>query len=299
MHVTESPEDTDAIIVSINARHRTDFSLLSRAPLGESGAYFLSDSSNARYVLKFRFGESSEFQPERACKIADRLRGIGYPAPRYVACGEIGGVSYAVQSLMQGAARQPLTLSHVAQLIAFNRLQGGLGGELPACWPDRIVNGVLEGYEEYCVIDTMRQYSAETSAMLSSLQHVVDSRRGDHFVTGDIVHWDFNPANILTEPNHVTGIIDWDGACAGDRGFDLATLAFCCYDSRAVRDPLMREALAYSSAGPVATYLAHMIVRQLDWSIRQHSAATVKRHLAISRRVLEDLKDLKTQRWFA
>ncbi len=41
------------------------------------------------------------------------------------------------------------------------------------------------------------------------------------------------------------------------------------------RDALWRAVLDRTTRGAVAVYLAHMIVRQLDWSMRHHARATV------------------------
>ena len=56
------------------------------------------------------------------------------------------------------------------------------------------------------------------------LQAVVLAHRDEHFETNDVVHFDFNPSNILLENGQVSGVIDWEGACAGDCTFNLATL---------------------------------------------------------------------------
>jgi hypothetical protein len=85
------------------------------------------------------------------------------------------------------------------------------------------------------------------------------------------------------------GVVDWNGACAGDRGFDLATLLFSSYEVCHIREPLWREALGCSGVAALSIYIAHMIVRQLDWSIRYHPTETVKRFLEISGQLLRDL----------
>ena len=97
-------------------------------------------------------------------------------------------MSYAVQELMPGAPHQNFTASQVRQLISLNRLQAGL----QTGWPSRAVDGVLKGYSEYCVIETLARYSTETAALLASLQEIVDLHSGESFAGNDIVHWDFH-----------------------------------------------------------------------------------------------------------
>jgi len=69
----------------------------------------------------------------------------------------------------------------------------------------------------------------------------------------------------------ITGVIDINPPLlAGDRAFDLATLLFYHYDHDDIRDVLRARLL--NMAGPEAarTYLAHMVLRQVDWSLRHH-----------------------------
>ena len=184
-----------------------------------------------------------------------------------------------------------MSASTVQELIAINRIQAGLAGDLPPEWPARVIDGVLKGFEGYCVIDTLRRESAESAAMLETLQVLVVRHSGDISVAGDIVHWDFNPGNVLCDGNRIVGVVDWEGACAGDRGFDLATFLFYSYDDREVRDPLWREALDCSGHGALTVYLAHMIVRQVDWSIRHHGTASTAHWMTIAEEIIRDLRD--------
>jgi thiamine kinase-like enzyme len=71
------------------------------------------------------------------------------------------------------------------------------------------------------------------------------------------------------------GVVDWEGVRAGDRLFDLATLLFYTYQIPAVQDWLWKLALARGRPGVLGVYLAHMIVRQIDFSIRHHGTAAV------------------------
>jgi thiamine kinase-like enzyme len=191
--------------------------------------------------------------------------------------------------MMPGNPNQRLNAATVQELIAINRLQTGLGGDLPPEWPARVIDGVLKGFEGYCVIDTLRHYSADSAWMLETLQELVVRHSGEIFVTRDIVHWDFNPGNVLCAGNRITGVVDWDGACAGDRGFDLSTYLFSSFDDREVRDLLWRETLDCSGHGALAVYLAHMIVRQVDWSIRHHDSAAVARWMITANEILREL----------
>src|ERR1700683_3636759 len=55
---------------------------------------------------------------------------------------------------------------------------------------------------------------------------------------------------------------------------------------------LWRELLNRTSRGGAAVYLAHMIVRQLDFSMRVHDRATVDYSLPIVREIITDISTL-------
>jgi Phosphotransferase enzyme family len=282
----ENPVDVDALVARINSLHRTAFALQGRTKIGESGAaYILRDAFGAQYVLKFGYG--AETRTEQVQQITKRLRDVGYPAPRYICVGNDAGVKYSVQAMMPGKPAHRITAPMVDELIAINRLQAGIGGDLPAEWPSRVVDGVMNGFERYCVIDTLRR-EPSTRAILETLQELVVRNAGEISATGDIVHWDFNPGNVLVDRDRITGVIDWEGACAGDRGFDLATLLFYSYDDREVREPLKREVLDCSGHGALAVYLAHMVVRQVDWSMRHHGLEAAARWIRIGNEIISE-----------
>ena len=92
----------------------------------------------------------------------------------------------------------------------------------------------------------------------------------------DIFHWDFHAANVLAEGRRVTGVIDWDATTAGDRLFDLATLLYYLPESRRVH----RYVAARTGFGLLSAYLAHMCIRQTEWSLRRHDGATGERMLS-------------------
>lgn len=150
----------------------------------------------------------------------------------------------------------------------------------------------MEGYGQWCIIDSFRKYSDETAAMLDTLQNIVRAHGADCPKRADVVHFDFNTSNILIEDEQITGVIDWEGSESGDCAFDLATLLFYTYPHRDFRDRLWSELLKRTPRGAAPVYLTHMIVRQVDWSIRNHERPAVDYYLQLSRAVLNDIAAL-------
>jgi hypothetical protein len=77
---------------------------------------------------------------------------------------------------------------------------------------------------------------------------------------------------------------------AGDRAFDLATLLFYVYDQDQIRARLGARLLELASYQAIRGYLAHIVLRQVDWSVRHYPAApATRRHLRLARLVIADI----------
>jgi thiamine kinase-like enzyme len=125
--------------------------------------------------------------------------------------------------------------------------------------------------------------------MLQAVQAIVRRYAGQIAPQADIVHYDCNPVNVLASATGITGVIDWDGWCAGDRMFDVATMLLYSYADLAVRTSLWQTILKHSGPEPGAVYLAYLIHRQVDWSIRYHTAEAIEHWLRIAAAILDDV----------
>jgi hypothetical protein len=280
----------EAIFREINAQHGTDFRFLDRYSVGEIGAFRLVDGADASFVLKW--SSRPEHLPliVAAARATDQLRSLGYPAPTYVLWGVLAEGCFEVQRALSGRPRPLTERATVDRLVALCDLQASRGGWLAEAFPTRppwaeeAVHAVMHGYAEhdYCLLNSLRAYSAATAELLSIVQAFV-SRHADEVGADhrDIVHFDFSPANLLLDARQqVLGVVDWAGVRAGDRLFDLATLLFYLPVDREAHQWLRRAALQRGRPGVLGIYLSHVIVRQVDFSIRHHGPAAVERWLA-------------------
>jgi aminoglycoside phosphotransferase (APT) family kinase protein len=135
----------------------------------------------------------------------------------------------------------------------------------------------------------LQQYSQETAALLQTLQAVVLAHQGEPHCANDIVHGDFQHSNILVQDGQISGVVDWDGFSAGDCSFDIATLLFYSYDTVDVREQLWTYALERASLKLLCIYLAHLILRQVDWSLRYHDRATSERYITRGHMLLQEI----------
>ncbi len=283
--------DPSSLLSAINRRHGTAFALGARFRHGEQGAYAVVGQGGTRAVLKWSDGAAAMEAASRATATVRVLRGAGYPAPRYLLVGTEAGVCFWIQEALPGVPMHAATGHHVERLIALNALQVGRATAGGPDWAERIIRPVLAGGDDgYCRIESLQTYSATTAALLASIQTFVTAHRTEAFETRDIVHFDFNPLNILVDAGQVSGVIDWEGTCAGDSAFDLATLLFYAYEEPGVRERLWRAAGARANPGTVGVYLANLIARQLDWSIRHHSEGSIRYWIDTAHTILGDLR---------
>lgn len=281
----------EALVAAINEQQGTSFRLGERFGSGEQGAFALVDAAGTHFVLKrYPAGWTAPF--ERARAAIEQLGGRGYPLPRYVATGTTEGAAYAVQELLPGEPMGRLDARFIPRLLELNDLQAGSTPFAECYWRPMIVQSVLEGFDKYCVIATLRDYSPATAELLARLQGLVRANADIEPATDDIVHFDFTPANVLLDEGRISGVIDWDGVCAGDRAFDLVTLLFYAVEQPEIRTFLLPEVLARTSEGAFRLYLAHLIVRQLDWSIRFHAPEVATYWLRHTRMLAGELLDL-------
>jgi hypothetical protein len=281
------------LLRQVNQQHGTTFTLGERYPGGEQGAFALRDATGSQFVLKWTPEPSALSRLEYAASTTGRLRRVGYPAPKYVASGRAEGGVYSIQSVLPGTPLQSVSGSLVPQVLELNALQAGRALPGEHTWPAPVIDAVLYGGTGFCLLESLQTYSSYTAELLRVLQTTVRRYADAQYATGDVVHFDFNPSNILVTASWLTGVIDWEGTCAGDRVFDLATLLFYNYEAEDVREQLLSEIFERVNPQVVSVYLAHLILRQLDWSIRHHTQATVERWLQIVAVVVQDM-----QPWF-
>ncbi len=263
---------------------------------GESrGAFWVTDRAGAVSVLKIMPDAPPEVagQLHMLDAVLARLRDRGYPAPRLTVIGQIPGLVFWVQQRMPG---RPLEGhgSSVARLLPdllrLNDAQAGLGTGTSG-WRDLITRTLTVGGDGYCVHSTLAG-SPEARDVLPELRRIADRCCPALPDGADFVHYDFTPANLLCDGNAITGVIDVNPLIlAGDRAFDLATLLFYYYDRDEIRGRLCARLLDLAGPRAAGAYLAHMVLRQVDWSLRYHPAATAtQRHLCLARAIVADIK---------
>jgi hypothetical protein len=282
------------LLQKINTTHQTTFELGERYTTGEQGAFAIFNQEGKRGVLKWMPGAGDSGRLERARVVTDRLHSIGYPVPRYLYIGEALEGTYSIQLSLPGVSMPLSTMAeYLPRLLELNVLQVDQAFPGLPDWHQEAVKTVLFGGEGYCLHSSLQQYSHVTTTMLSDLQRLVATHRDTPHRKNDVVHSDLQYTNILVHDHQITGVVDWDAVHAGDCVFDIATLLFYSYDDRAVCEQLWQFALERASFRLLSVYLAHLILRQVDWSLRHHDQRTIERFLNRGTTLLVEMND-----WF-
>jgi Ser/Thr protein kinase RdoA (MazF antagonist) len=246
---------------------------------GESGGAFeVRTADGARAVLKFHTDDVLDLDAPSA--LVDALRARGYPAPATLSKGARDGTVYEIQEWLPGEPMEQLTPALLPQVLALNARQQDVGRIGRGPWIDEMVTSVLEGRTGYCEHAAMAAHSDEARALLDRLFRIADGARRVQVSDRDVVHYDFSPYNVLAAGDRITGVVDWGGATNGDAAFDLVTLATYTYDY-AIRDALLAAAAEQTDPDALALYAAHMVLRQVDWTIRHHEELEVRWFLGI------------------
>jgi phosphotransferase family enzyme len=240
-------------------------------PGGEVGAAYVRWPDGRRSVL--REGRT------RTGPLIDRARAAGVPTPRHELAAHVDGVRVVVQERLPGAPPASVDAAVVRQMIAVtDRLAGILAAD-PAPTPTELhLTGDGPGF---CLHGPLSGYSPRTARLLDWVHEV--GATGSAMIGDDLTHLDFHPGNVLVDDaGRLTGVVDWDGAARGDRHFDLLTLRFVLTPGTPALTGPLDDRLAAISERRRRAYWAHLSLRQVDWSIRHHDAATVDRWLAVA-----------------
>ncbi|WUW22672.1 aminoglycoside phosphotransferase family protein [Streptomyces sp. NBC_01463] len=213
-----------AVLTEANRTHHTRFRLDHRFDDGfQSGAWLLTDDTGRQAVLKWNPARDLARRIERAAEGVARIRAAGYPTPAWLAVGtSADGFGYQVQEYVVGHSPQQVGASEARLLIGLLETHTGLDPDPGRCW-SRFVTGRIADRRG----DLWRQADG-TGPVGRELVRICERLLALHgpvvLPTGDLVHGDFRPGNILLHADRVSGVIDIEALGSGTRVFDYATL---------------------------------------------------------------------------
>lgn len=273
------------------------YDIEARAAQGESGdgAWFATDSRGRRVVLKWTTDLTAQSRFEAVGATLDALRAAGAPVPRYLTIEVVDGVLVVAQERLGGRADVAVTERTVDDILALNELQAGIPAHRhEGGWGELLRHTLTVGEDGWCVHDSLHTWSARTRALVARVEAIGADADPAWFATTGVVHLDLHPGNLLlADDGAVVGVVDWEGATAGDHRFDLTSFAFCTAVEGTFRrggvpsmQPLWDVLEAALDPPVLRAYAAHQSLRLVDWMVRHHQPADVDRWLDASEALL-------------
>jgi aminoglycoside phosphotransferase (APT) family kinase protein len=255
---------------------------------GESqGAWFATAPDGSRVVLKWFRDETVVERYAVLLPALDQLRARGVPVPVYAYVGAVDGWTVAAQEVLPGRSFATAPPHLVDRMIECVDAAAGIGGPLPAPdlqpWGEFLVHSLTAGENGWAQHDSLRAHSDETRRIIDIVESIGADAEPSWFPTTGLVHLDLHTDNVLAlDDGTLSGIIDWEGACAGDHRFDLFAYAF---DLDGHGHQIWDRVEPLIEPHVIRAYAAHMVLRQTDWAIRHHPD-DVRRQLDRADRIL-------------
>jgi hypothetical protein len=274
----------------VNAEKLRDlgFQLEGRAPGGESGgAWFAIDANGERVVLKRFAGEGMADRYAVLLPALDVLRSRGVPVPEYRCVRGVDGWTLSAQQVLPGRSFPVWPPRLVERMIECVSAAAGIVGPPPSPalqeWGAFVIRTLTNGEDDPAQHDSLRAHSARTRRIIDLIEAVGAEAEPSWFPTSGLVHFDLHTDNVLAlDDGTLTGIIDWEGACAGDHRYDVVAFAF---DLDGHGQQIWDQVVALVEPRVLRAYVAHMTLRRTDWAIRHHPE-DVPRQLDRAERVL-------------
>jgi len=234
------------------------------------GAELWASASGQMAIVK-RHPDAPPGQFEAVARRVRLLREAGVPAPPTTVVTD-GADVMLVHDYLPGRSDPALTSPLVEHLIDIVGREAGLADESAEHWPELIRTSLTDGFAGYCEHGSLQTFSEGSQALLDRVRRVGRDPVVRRLPAPDLVHYDLHTGNVLSDDElRVSGLIDWDGVRAGDRVLDLANLTFTSTWKTADADVLARLWDAFLSSGTHdsrVVYMHHVVLRQVDWTIR-------------------------------
>lgn len=266
------------------------FRLEGRAPGGESGgAWFAIAADGARVVLKWFAGEGMAGRYALLLPVLDVLRSRGVPVPEYPFVRAVDEWTLSAQQVLPGRSfpiAPPRLVDRMIECVA--AAAGIFGGPQPAPalegWGEFVIHTLTVVEDGGAQHESLRAHSDRTRRVLDFVESVGAEAEPSWFPTSGLVHLDLHTDNVLAlDDGTLTGIIDWEGACAGDHRYDLVAYAF---DLDGHGQQIWNRVEPLVEPDILRAYVAHMVLRRTDWAIR-HRPEDIPRQLDRAERLLD------------
>lgn len=207
------------------------FELGAPAPGGRSqGAWFATAPGGAPVVVKWSPDETMADRYAALLPGLDALRARGVPVPEYVHVSTFDGGALSVQRFLPGRSEDNPSPAVVELMVECIAAKAGIAGPRPAAdsstWGTFVVDTLTVSRDGRAMRELLRTGGRRAAAILDRVEAVGADADPGRFPDDGLVHNDLHTDNVLIDDGTLSGIIDWEDACAGDHQFDLVAFAF-------------------------------------------------------------------------
>ena len=244
----------------------------------------------------------------RARRVAEYMRGCGYPTPAWLGVGATATHVWHLMDYVDAASTRDLTPSIVEQLMEIVELQAGRASEPYDHWSYawRVATGqnstpagpdLDETPEQSRLLRSVARLSGHSSVVAALVERLrrVCADVPPPRAAPDMVHADLNPSNVLVRDGAVVAVVDLGNAGRGTRATDLTTLQWHTFHDPldGVRRRLWTTILAMIGWEGAAVLAATQILLQLEWPVRLGRLDRVSEVVERGHRALDELDALR------
>lgn len=259
------------------------------APDGESGGAWFTLLEGVPVVAKW-VEPAAAPRFEWIAAVLDEARGRGVPVPKYRPPLVTEDYCVLIQEVVAGGlgSPNPQLVLDIGECV--ERMTGiAAPHHLRGTWGATVVRSLTEGLEGWCVHEALAAAGGAGAEIVRHARAVGARSSESVFPTTDLMHMDLHTKNVLQDASgRLSGIVDWESACAGDWRFDLAYFAFCADVAvPGVASEAWSKVEAATEPQVLEAYVAHMVLRMTDWSLRHHGPAQAQRWIGAGRSLID------------
>lgn len=216
-----------------------------------------------------------------------RARAGGVPTPPVLGLGDVGDLGYLLTGWTDGVQRERLPGPAMRELVQAIHRMRDQADPIPGRWPSFLrmrADALAQRIHRRTARDTGSnaggdRFNTLVTTLVEDVRQVERLPIREH----DLVHGDLHPANVLVRRRHLSSIIDWELAGAGDHRFDLASLDVWRATTSTGRlpqrwsNPGTRDGTAV-----LRVYQALATLSLLSWAVRSGDAQLRRRATAVA-----------------
>lgn len=249
-------------------------SRLLSSPWSTRATWAVSMPTLGDLVVKVRNGDRAAEKAQWGRRNLPRLAARGYPVPSVIWHGPLDGEWHlVVQPRLPGRSLRSLTRPLLDQVLELIELQAD-ADPIPTA-EDRdfagyIAHVLFDDWDD--VWHDASSTGPEAEALCARLRDWLVPAWGLRLPARDFTNNDLNLSNILSDGNHITGIVDWDEFGLGSRATDLVFLAFDCTRDGAgeMADRLLARAIDIAGYDGLRCLVSYRAIATLAEDTREH-----------------------------